>query len=415
MRNVVVVGAGIGGLYVAYQLLKTTDYNVIVLEKEDYIGGRVFTFTDSFMKVESGAGRFSKDHILFIQLLKELQLYSLLVQNSSIAGHYHIQSSGVCFIKQPNVDVIKERIISCSKRVSKSYLQNISFIQFAKSVLSPEDTQFLLDSFGYYSELVLMNAYDCIHLIGELDSKNKYYSLRGGLSLVIRELTKRIRNYGGKIWTNKEVRRIEEIHDGFSLYCNDGEYTCHTLVCALTHTAIRHIPFFRPILHMIRGIVSAPLCRIYAKYPIHRKHGPWFKGLKKCTVNNELRMVIPISEETGIIMISYSDNKFADFWQNIYKKYGVNGIQREIQKKIKEVLGLDIPLAKEIRLFYWPEGVGYWTPYKESSEKITKEIIQPFRGKNVFICGENFSSKYQQWMEGALETGSRAIQLIQKI
>jgi len=35
------------------------------------------------------------------------------------------------------------------------------------------------------------------------------------------------------------------------------------------------------------------------------------KGMPKLTTNNNLRMIIPISEKNGVIMISYTDNKFA--------------------------------------------------------------------------------------------------------
>ena len=410
----VIVGAGIGGLYVAYQLLKTHSEDVLVLEKETHVGGRVETFADSTMRVEAGAGRFSKDHTLFIHLLRELKLYPLLVENGLMSGHYHL-GQGVSFIPQSKVDLVKRRMISRSKRFSKKHLQSVSLLDFAKSVLSEEETQFLLDSFGYYSELVIMNAYDSIHLMGELDSENRFYSLRGGLSQVVRELSKRIRQLGGKIAVKKEVCRIDEIRDGFSILCSDGsEYTGHRLVSALPKEALVRIPFFRPVVSSIsHGLVSAPLCRIYAKYPIRRNHGPWFKGLKKFTVNNELRMVIPISEEKGIIMISYSDNRFADFWKTVESKYGEDGLNREIQKKIKEVLGIDIPDATHIRLFYWASGVGYWGPGVKS-DVVSRNIVRPFPNKNVFVCGEHFSAKYQQWMEGALETGSRVVDLIRR-
>lgn len=411
--STVVVGAGIGGLYVAYQLLKTHDGSVIVLEKGEEVGGRVFTYKDASMRVEAGAGRFSKDHTLFIKLLKEFDLYSLVVQNGVMSGHYHIGASGdVCFIPQAQVDPVKRKLISFRKKRSKSYLQSVSLVSFARSVLSADEVQFLLDSFGYYSELVLMNAYDCIRLMGELDSR--HYSLRGGLSLVIRELQTRIRRLGGKIFVKKEVREIHDTECGFSLRCRDGTaYSCENLVCALSKDALDHLPFFKRVASLTRGIVGAPLCRIYVKYPVQRGYGPWFKGLKKFTVNNELRMVIPISEEKGVIMISYSDNRFADFWKRIENRYGETGINRVIQKKIKEVLGIDIPDAKAIRTFYWSSGVGYWTPGADS-DAVSRQIIRPFPEKNVFVCGENFSAKYQQWMEGALETGSRVVELIRR-
>jgi hypothetical protein len=35
--------------------------------------------------------------------------------------------------------------------------------------------------------------------------------------------------------------------------------------------------------------------------------------------------------------------------------------------------------------------------------------------KGIFVCGENFSENYQQWMEGSLETGARVVERIRAI
>lgn len=427
-ESIIVVGGGIGGLYVAYKLLKNKedkkqDKKVIVLEKSDRLGGRVFTFSDSAMTVDTGAGRFRRDHVLLIKLLKELGLYDRAIQNGHLSGHYHLYPDGHrCFIPQKDVDVIRKRLITISKKTAKQKLQSMSFVEFARSVISGEDVDFLLDSFGYYSELVLMNAYDCFRLMGELDSNNKYYSLRGGLSLIIRELSNRIRKMGGVIKTKMPVIELRESEDKFVVASNKGkEYICDAVVFAVTKRALESISYFRPIMHQLNeGLLTAPLCRIYAKYPTDRL---WFKGLKKFTVNNELRMVIPISEESGVIMISYSDNKFSEYWQDIYRRGGEAGLNRELKKKVNDVLNIEIPDAEEIRAFYWEAGVGYWGPGVDS-DAVSERIIRPFYtpikcshnggvcnicSKRVFVCGENFSATHQQWMEGALETGSRVL------
>jgi monoamine oxidase len=122
-------------------------------------------------------------------------------------------------------------------------------------------------------------------------------------------------------------------------------------------------------------------------------------------------MVIPISEELGVIMISYSDNKFAEFWKSVYDKRGEKGLNKELQRLFLQATGMNIPDAIEIRCFFWEYGVGYWGKGADS-ESISEKIIQPFENKSIYICGENFSHKYQQWMEGALDTGSRVIQKI---
>ena len=75
MFDVIVLGGGIGGLYAAYSVLKKHHgASVLVLEKESYLGGRVFTYHDKFMTVEAGAGRFHKKHFLLMKLIREMGL-----------------------------------------------------------------------------------------------------------------------------------------------------------------------------------------------------------------------------------------------------------------------------------------------------------------------------------------------------
>jgi monoamine oxidase len=66
----------------------------------------------------------------------------------------------------------------------------------------------------------------------------------------------------------------------------------------------------------------------------------------------------------------------------------------------------------DIRVFYWPCGVGYWG-INANSQEISQKMIQPLtKHPNIYCCGEHFSEKNQQWMEGALETSQKVIDRI---
>jgi hypothetical protein len=66
--------------------------------------------------------------------------------------------------------------------------------------------------------------------------------------------------------------------------------------------------------------------------------------------------------------------------------------------------------VKNINMFYWPNGVGYWGVGADS-QKLEKEILHPF-AIPFYVCGENFSASHQQWMEGALETSDKVVALV---
>ena len=459
----IILGGGIGGLNIAYQLLKwNPKLLLLILEKEEHLGGRVFTFQNEFMNVEAGAGRFNSEHRFFISLLKDLDLYdsktplvssavyaksdgssrfyNSILDSPLLISEYEPESSIFSFDpfsfvpdfsktigmfwnlgldiamgneNLPNIGILT-RVIASSMFESKERLIQMSFLKYAGTILSRSELAFLKDSFGYYSELVIMNAYDAIQLMRILDPKNTFYGLKGGLSSVISTLEKRILKYkGARILKGKEVSRIvykEQLggseHE-FEIHGDSFSYITSKTICALPKQVLERMTIFKPIRGLLAKIKCAPLCRIYSRFDVS-DGVVWFKGLPKFSTNNYLRMVIPISEKTGVIMISYTDNIFADFWNRLYKDKGIVAVNKELIRLMKLSTCIDIPMPLETHVFYWKCGVGYWGVGADSL-KITEELIQPFSDKPLFICGEHYSNYGQQWMEGALETGARVL------
>ena len=164
--------------------------------------------------------------------------------------------------------------------------------------------------------------------------------------------------------------------------------------------------FFKTIQSDLNKIECAPLCRIYSKF----KDKAWIKNLPKFTTNNNLRMVIPINPTKGTIMISYTDNKYADYWNHLYKTKGIHIVDEKIAEYIKESTNINIPKPVETMVYYWTCGVGYWG-IGADSHKISQKMIKPFETDEVYICGEHYSENNQQWIEGALETSISVIKL----
>jgi hypothetical protein len=112
-----------------------------------------------------------------------------------------------------------------------------------------------------------------------------------------------------------------------------------------------------------------------------------------------------MDENEGIIMSSYTDNKYARFWKELFDKEGEQGLNIELVKLLKQSTGLDVDMPLKTHIFYWPCGVGYWG-VGSNSEMVSKEILHPFHDLDLFICGENYSWHNQQWIEGALDTSN---------
>ena len=424
----IVLGGGISGLYCAHLLLKKTPKaSVLILEKYGVVGGRVHTYSDKYMTVEAGAGRFNMAHTLLMELIDELGLSRKIYPISSDAGYAPADGSEPKILLGNDIKtkwyIVK--VVLASKLESVDLLKSMSFIDYCKRVLVKSEIEYIKGSFGYYSELVIMNAYDAIHLLGELGPGNDFGGLKGGLVQIIDKLVDRIlKRAGSRILCNKTVVDIQyvyrgvgafgtgDLHNGGSVievYCKENvrPYVGLKCICALPKQVAEKLAIFRPMKDVFAQIVCAPLCRIYSTFPVVRGK-TWFSGMPKFTTNNNLRMVIPISESDGVIMISYSDNKYADGWNRLYKSGGVDAVNRELARLMKKSTGIDIPAPLSTRVFHWPCGVGYWGIGADSSQF----PLQPDSEVPIYLCGEHYSGESQQWMEGALETAKRVVEKI---
>ena len=288
--------------------------------------------------------------------------------------------------------------------VTRIKQKNTVFIDFIATVLDASETEYVRNAFGYYSELVIMNAFNAMHLMDELSGT--FYVLGGGLSQLVDELVRRIGELGGKIYMKKNVLGIGLGEDCRVLVeCEDNKrpYVGKSCICALPKQVAERFRFFSSVRHFFKTIKCAPLCRIYCKFS-----DVWFRGMGKITTNNALRMIIPISEEDGVIMISYSDYKYALWWNRVYQERGVDGVNQELRRLVRLTLGVDIGVPVSTRVCFWDCGVGYWGVGANSEVDMTI----PISGTPVYLCGEHYSSGRQQWMEGALETATKVVSKI---
>lgn len=391
-----ILGGGIAGLYAAHQLLKhNPDQKLIIVEQKNRLGGRIHTYIDKNMTVEIGASRFSSKHTLLLKLLDEFHLSKKIEP---------IESSFEVAEPSPyNLKFVLGKIIAFSKIDLIHDLTKLSFLNYAKLVVSKEEVQYIEDSFGYYTELVVMNAKNSIELLLQLN--DEFYSLKGGLTQLIDRLEDRLRLYPNlEIHYEEEVVSIQPINNQliktnnhYIIKTNKTTYTTPFCICTLPSNALKKIDFFRQIDSFLNQITTSPLCRIYCNFDTK-----WFKHLPKMTTKSPLRMIIPYSKNT---VVFYSDNKYANYWQDIYEKHGVHGVNKAIKYYVKEVLNIDIkPIHTKV--FYWPHGVGYWTI--QSDKEFTSTFLQhPF--PHFYMCGEHYSASFHQWMEGALETSQQVV------
>jgi protoporphyrinogen oxidase len=407
MYDIIIIGGGISGLYTAWNILKKDPLKrVLILEKENNLGGRIFS--EEIVKnkiVEAGAGRFSNRHILLLKLIEDLNLSNLIIP---INGDKNYFDNSILY-DLTNVKKLIEIIVKESKKENKEILRNMSFSQYGEKIIGLSNMKLVIDSFGFTIELIKENAYDCIQLLRELSPKNDFYVLKNSLSQIIKNLNNKINQYKfAKIFLNSNVISINPFNIGYKINTINKEFIAkNACICALPKYALERLMIFKPIQKsLLNKVYSGSLCRIYSVFNKNESGKVWFHSLSKFTTKNALRFVIPIDEERGIIMISYSDYKSADYWKKLEEEEGLDKVNEKLVELMKKTTGIkNIPIPIKTKIYYWKDGVGYWKIGVNSSE-ISEKMISPF--PNLFVCGENYA-KSQQWIESALETAENVI------
>jgi len=259
-----------------------------------------------------------------------------------------------------------------------------------------------------------MNAYDAIKLLNFLGPNNTFYGLSGGLEQIIDKLYAIVmKNPNITVSTSKEVSRIVYREKVFDVYSNNIKYECGQCVCALPKQALLRLSIFQSIRPLINKVECGTLCRIYSQFDVDpTTHRVWFQDIERFTTDNDLRMVIPYNKVERTIMISYSDNVFAEKWQALYDSKGIKAVNKKLQDDMLESIGQRIPAPKRTKVFYWDCGVGYWGVGADS-KKVAEKMIKPFSNMPLFVCGENYSEDGQQWIEGALDTSEKVVDRLQ--
>lgn len=427
MYDIIVIGSGLAGLHSAYCLQAYTK-NICILEQDCRIGGRIFTINYDGMNIEAGAGRFNTNHTLLMSLIRSLGLISSL---SKIPSELSFIPSKHTYDKQQNYIgknpfFVLDHILRKMMRIPKEELLHYTFIEYLQkklcgeengNVVSKSDIQFIIDSFGYYEQLIHMNAYHALKLFDEgMHTKHQFYGLKGGMSQIVERLCNKITC---PIYTKQCVQHIEYV-----TYCDTPHFLIHVegrktpykakyCVSAIPKLAMEKIPLFRIVQQSLDCIGIKILCRVYAKF--RPEENTWLQHIQKTTINNHNRYIIPIDRSQGWIMIAYTDSKYAKYWANKSDDY--TAFWKALKKNLEDALlgsektkSCTISEPTFLRAFYWETGTAFWKPGCDGDVE-SEKIVRPISSMPLFVCGENVST-CQGWMEGALETSNAVVKAL---
>ena len=416
--DTIIVGAGVAGLYTAYKLLKKhKNIKLAVLESTKYIGGRLHTIDYDGIKVDGGGARFNTEQSRILNLIHELGLDDKKIPITNTTNYLPINPKYNKELETlfPTID---EFIIFFKKlNIPDKQLLNTTIIDYVKQNLENKKeyttlAEYLENIYPYYSELAILNAKEAYKLFtNEFSPNKKYMILNGGLQQITDTLLDKIKD---KIDIHKETPliSIKKSDARYILTSTDNKsFTCSNIILAIPKPKLMKLTYLSLARHLFDSVETTPLYRIYARYPKNKDGKVWFDGLDKIVTNLYIKYIIPINVDKGVIMISYTDGKYANYW---FEQMSNGTFEQELTKQLKLLFpNIDIPKPKWYKHCPWIIGAGYWKP-KYDRLKYLPKIIKPLRNNNIYICGENYSS-HQAWVEGSLETADLVLKHFNRV
>ena len=448
-----IVGAGISGLYTAYSLTKKyPKAKICILEATAYIGGRLHSIKYDGLIMDGGGARFNTEQHRIISLIKKVGLWNKVIPITSDITYKPVKDTNkkesAVFSTIDDFILFMKKYIK-DKHITRNTLINTTILDFAIEHFRkdyPDIKQHLINIYPYYSELGVLNAVEAINLFSnEFSDKTKYYILNGGLEQLAETIYNKLKDMGEKktysidIYKETPVleisNQVQEDSDNtatsYKLTTSDNKtFFTKNVIITIPKNKLLQIKFklnssnsnrntktklktnLKTLMYNINSVQNEPLYRIYARYPLDKStHKVWFDGIGKIATNLPIKYIIPVNSEKGVIMISYTDSKFARYW---FKKMAEGTFEVTLNKQLKQLFpDKDIPKAKWYKHCPWNSGAGYW---KKGYDRklIMPQMIEPLgKNSNLYICGENYSS-HQAWVEGSLETADMVLNKIYK-
>jgi protoporphyrinogen oxidase len=379
----IIVGGGIAGLYANFLLSKK--YNTLLLEKNNYFGGRSYEMDFHGTNIKLGAGIMADHNKHLLKLLKKLNIkVNSFMSDFNIMLNYDFDmTKAICSIVSKyeqeknnikNLSMKQFLIKYFGTKFAKEFIENCEYADFINS-----DVEYFIKYYDIYDmsheqyKVLIINWYD---LVSKLVLENCINNTT--VTNIIKDDNKYIIN-------------------------TDTNYTYTTKKIIFATT-------LAPLIKLTKNIVkvnyndyigTTPFIRIYTYHKNGYNNSSNNNLGHYNFVDNELQKIIKINDK--VLMSSYSDSKNALYW----KKYVDKNKDIQIKAVSNKLKKYNIKNIDDIVIAYWEEGVHYYKPNPKLS--LTKRINLLSRpDKNIYVVGEIISKK-QGWVEGCIESVERCL------
>jgi len=422
--DVVIVGAGVAGLRVGIEVMKKhPSLRCCLLEKYNYIGGRVVTYHKDVNDVgevqwENGAGRISTSHTRVLRLMRRYGLTFTPIQGET----KFLSVKGNVFPPPLEPNRFYQMIhlyLTPLTHLRQEVLATHTLGELLEQTLGTKKAKTFYEQFPYYAEIHLMRADLALESFQEEMGTNEGFGVCAeGYQMIPLKMRDEFVALGGEVVTGLTVTGVSPLDGEGGVEVRGVEKTCwgekvkrvfmgKTVVLALHAVALRAIQGVKE-LPVLGHLAQPPLLRLYAVFP--KVDGKvWFHDLPKVVTDSPLRYVIPIDTEKGVMMISYTEGPDAEHWMKMPPRRMEKTVLASVRAMFPE---RTIPAPLFFKEHPWVDGCTYWLPGTYDAAEESRRSLCPLPDvmPRLFLCGESFSLR-QAWVEGALEQADALVRL----
>lgn len=409
--QILIVGAGMAGLHCAMRLSERHPHILIaVAEAYNYVGGRCFTYKDKSKDLawESGAGRIHSSHTLVTRYIDKYKLTKipLPTQEDWFSSSSHTFS--------PNIwDGSADMLVDALSHLDKKTLATRTIEEILVKTYGEKDAKNFLKRFAYRSEVNTLRADLGLKAMHNEMGSSHFYVVKEGLGELASRMRKTLEGRGVKFLLGHRLSAVEPHTSPIVCKFTKTTLRADKVILALHSEALRKInPFAN--LPVLKHLKMQPLLRTYGVFPRSEgKEGKdclWFQGFHKTVTDSLLRFIIPVNQEKGIIMTSYTDGDDTKPWAKILRDKGENGLKTAIVSELSKAFPDKKIHPTYFKAHLWHDGCTYWTPGLYDPEELSEKVMKPIPNswQQLYVCGESFSLR-QAWIEGALEHSDKLI------
>lgn len=441
--DVVVVGGGISGLYMAETLMRLKkENNVCLFEKDSRFGGRNYDFRFQRapnISINLGSWRVDRKNKRVMDLARRLNITMLSIGNLT---DVFFQARGVnastfqslkekafpTLMSGPfsNMTWLDMYLFAWKNMTKEKALEFPFYREFMCERLGSEGCELLytryVDKRDFYEESTL---YQYEHDKAVKNFSYNFVKPRGGISDITTALKTSAQRFGAKLVLNESVNGLERKEGGYAVHTDRFKVSAKKLVIALPTLPFESITGdvaaevkSNVLFGSIQGANAFKAVAIYSS--------AWWEDYLPNLNRSEPIVETFWSASTCMVLVPYNGRgpqgeaviQLTYAWLGCAAKWGKMsklpraGFEVEIKKAVQEVFPeKDVPDPLDMVFKFWDRVA--WHVTKAGSNVSRHDVKnwakRPFPGEEIYLVGEAYSLE-DGWNEGALSSAYSALE-----